>query len=81
MQHHILIDVTAKNTASIMTKNNTFVSGLMGDQFKMEMVVTQTFKEETKILAGLPVSLPETQNNTEGRLSMYSTVKLKKEVI
>ena len=46
--------------ASIMTKNNALVSGLLGDQFKLKVVVPQRSKEAPKKLEVLPVSLPLT---------------------
>ena len=44
--------------ASIMDKNNALVSGLLGEQFRMEMMVPQRAKESNKTSEGLPVSLP-----------------------
>ena len=44
-----------KIKASIMTENNTLVSGLLGEQFKMEMMVPQISKEAEKISERLPV--------------------------
>ena len=44
--------------ASIMTNNNALVSELLGEQFRLEMMVPQIYKEETKTSEGLPVSLP-----------------------
>ena len=64
--------------ASISSKNNTLFSRLVGDQFKLDIMVPQIAKEVPKTPEGLPVSLPvaipETQNNTEERGIMDSTV-------
>ena len=46
-----------KIKASIMTKNNALFSGILGEQFKMEMMVSQRSKEAPKKSEGLPVSL------------------------
>ena len=43
--------------ASIMTDNNALVSGLLGEQFRLEMMVPQRYKESPKTSEGLPVSL------------------------
>ena len=49
-----------KNKASIITNNKALVSGLLGDQFKLKVVVPQRSKEAPKKLEVLPVSLPLT---------------------
>ena len=68
-----------------MTENNGLVGGLLGEQFKMNMMVTQIPKEEPKTSEGiqvsLPVEIPETHNNTEDKGSMDSMVEPKKTVI
>ena len=70
---------------SIMTDNNAFVSGLLGEQFRLEMMVSQRSKEAPKILYKLPFLLPvSTQGGKykmEGRGSRNSTVELKKTAI
>ena len=67
-----------------MTYNNYSVSVILGEQFNLEMIVTQRSKEATKTPEGLTVSLPvaisETQNNTEVIGSMDRRVELKKTV-
>ena len=54
--------------ASIITKNNAPVSGIMIENFNMEMMVTQISKKIPKTSERLPVSLlvaiSETKNNT-----------------
>ena len=40
-----------------MTENNELVSGILGEQFMMEMMVTQISKEAPKTPEGLPVSM------------------------
>ena len=71
--------------ASIIIDNNTLISEILGDQFKMEIMVTQRSKEAPKTSEGIPVSFPvtiqETQNNMNYRVSMDSTMKLKKTLI
>ena len=68
-----------------MTKNNALVSGLLGEQFRMEMMVPQRSKEAPKTSEGLPVSFPVKiqgkQDNVEDRGSRSSRVELKKMVI
>ena len=44
-----------KIKASITTKNNALVSGILGEQFSLEMMVPQRAKEATKTSEGLPV--------------------------
>ena len=61
-----------------MTKNNALVSGILEEQFKMYMMVSQRSKKAPKTSERLPVSLtvaiPETKNNMEARGSMDSMV-------
>ena len=40
-----------------MTKNNALVSGLLGEKFRLEMMVPKRPKETPKTSEGLPVSL------------------------
>ena len=42
----------------IITNNNYLVSGLLGEKFRLEMMIPQRDKESTKTSEGLPVSLP-----------------------
>ena len=44
--------------ASIINKNNALVSGLLGYQFRLEMMVPPRAKESPKTSEGIPVSLP-----------------------
>ena len=79
MQHHIFMAIYADNYGfNQNTKNNAFVRGILGDQFRLEMMVPQTAKEAPKISEGLLVSLPflipETKNNKEERGCMDITV-------
>ena len=71
--------------ATIMTNNNALVSGILGKQFSLDMMVPQRAKEATKISEGLPVSLPVPiqvkQENTKDRGSRNSRVDLKNTVI
>ena len=71
--------------ASIMTKNNVLISVLLGEQFKMYIMVPQRSKETTKTPEGIPVSLlvaiQETQDNMKDRGSRDSTVELNDTVI
>ena len=46
--------------SSIMTKNNYLFNGLLGDQFKMDIMVPQIYKESPKASEAIPVSLPVT---------------------
>ena len=68
-----------------MTENNALVSVLLVEQLKMEMMVPQRSKEATNasevIPVLLPVAFPETQNHTEDRDIMDSTVELERTVI
>ena len=41
--------------SSILTDKNDLVSGLLGEQFKLEMMVPQRTKEALKTSEGLPV--------------------------
>ena len=70
---------------SNMTENNALVSGLLGEQFRLEMVVPQSSREAPKISEGLPVSFPISiqgkQDNTKYRSSRNNRVELKKTVI
>ena len=70
-----------KIKASILNENNDLIIGLLGEQFKMEMMVPQRAKEAPKTSEGLPVSLSfaiqETQNNTKYRGIRNITVELK----
>ena len=54
-----------------MTENNALVSGLLGEQFSLETMVTQRAKETPKTLEVLPVSFPvaiqATQYNMKDR--------------
>ena len=53
-----------KIKSSIMTKNNALVRGLLVEQFRLDMMVTQRSKESPKTSEGLPVSFPDaTQEN------------------
>ena len=74
-----------KTKNSIMTENNALVSGLLGEQFRLEMMVTQRSKETPKTSEGLPVSLPVSiqgkQENTKDRRSRNIRVEMKKTVI
>ena len=68
-----------------MTDNNALVSGLMGEQFRLEMMVPQRAKEPPKTSDGIPVSLPFSiqvkQENTKNRSSRVGRVELKNMVI
>ena len=44
--------------ASITTKNNDLVSGLLGEQFRLEIIVPKISKEAPRTSEGLPVSSP-----------------------
>ena len=44
--------------ASIMIKDYDLVCGLLGEQFRLEMMVPQRAKEAPKTSEGLPVSFP-----------------------
>ena len=84
MAHNTIFSWTFLQTVkdSIITYNNDLISGILGYQFKMEMMVTQRAKETPKTPEGLPVSSPvETQNNTKDRCSRNITVELKRTVI
>ena len=41
-----------------MNDNNDLVSGILGEQFKLDMMVPQRAKEAPKTSVGLQVSLP-----------------------
>ena len=68
-----------------MTKKNALVIGILGKQFRMEMMVPQRAKELTKTSEGLPVSLTVSiqrkQENMKYRYIISSRVELKKAVI
>ena len=70
---------------SIVTKNNALVSGLLGETFRLEMMVLQRAKEAPKTSEGLPVSLQFSiqgkQDNMKDISSRNSRVELKKAVI
>ena len=70
--------------SSIMTKNNALVSGLLGEQFRLDMMVQQRSKEASKTSEGLPVSLllsiKGKQENTKDRSSRNRRVELKKTI-
>ena len=57
--------------ASIVSKNNDLVSGILGEQFRMKMMVSQRSKGAPTISEGIPVSftvaIQETQDNTKDR--------------
>ena len=54
-----------------MTKNKALVSGLLGEKFKMLMMVPQRSKEEPKksevLTVSSTVTIPERENNMEVR--------------
>ena len=86
MQHHIFMVIYADNYGfNQNTKNNAFVRGILGDQFRLEMMVPQTAKEAPKISEGLPVSSPvsiqEKEGNIKDQVSRNIKVELKKTVI
>ena len=68
-----------------MTKNNVLVSGLLGEQSRMEMMVPHRAKESPKTSEGLPVSLPFSiqvkQDNTKDIRIRNRRLELKKTVI
>ena len=68
-----------------MTKNNVLISVLLGEQFKMYIMVPQRFKETTKtpeeLLVSLIVAIQETKDNIKDRGSRDSTAELKNTVI
>ena len=68
-----------------MTYNNALFSGFLGKHFKLDMMVPKRSKEAPKtselLTVLLPVAIPETQNNTEDRGSMYKIVELKRKLI
>ena len=69
----------------IMNENNDLVGRLLGEQFKLDMMVPRRAREAIKISEGLPVSLPfqvqQKQENRKDRSSRNSRVELKKKVI
>ena len=68
-----------------MTKNNALISGILGEQFNLEIMVPQREKEATKTPEGITVSFPlaiqETQDNMKDKGISDITVELKKTVI
>ena len=50
-----------------MAENNNLVSGILGEHFKLDMMVPQISKESPKtsevLLVSLRVAISETQNN------------------
>ena len=68
-----------------MNKNNALVSGLMGEQLTMEMMVPKRANEATKTSEELPVSLPVSiqgkKEDMKDISSRKSRVKLKNAVI
>ena len=71
--------------ASMITKNNDLVSGLLGENFRPKMIVPQIDKEAPKESEGLPVSLTVKiqgkQDNMKDRGIRNITVEQKKTVI
>ena len=71
--------------ASIVTNNNALVRGIIGGQFRLEMLVTQGAKEAPKTSEGLPVLLPVSiqgkQENMKNISIMNRRVELKNTVI
>ena len=72
------------NRASITTNNNYLVSGLLVEQFRLDMIVPQIYKEPPKKSKGIPVSfefsIQGKQENTKERISRNIRVELKKTV-
>ena len=68
-----------------MTENNALVSGILGEHFRLDIMVSQRAREEPKISEGLPVSLPFSiqgkQENTKYISSRNRRVELKRTVI
>ena len=68
-----------------MNKNNALISGLLGEQFRLEIMVPKRAKEATKTSEGLPVSLPLSiqgkQDNIKDRSSINRRMELRKVVI
>ena len=68
-----------------MPDNNALVSGLLGEQFRLEVMVPQIAKEEPKTSEGLTVSLSVPiqgkRDNRKDRYSRNSTVEMNKMVI
>ena len=71
--------------ASIMTKKKALFSGLLIEQFRMEIIFPQRSKEAPKTPEGLPLSLPVSiqgkQANMKDRGRRNSRVELRKTVI
>ena len=70
---------------SIMTNKNDLVIGILGEQFRLKMMVPQIYKEEPKTSKGLtvplPVSIQVKQDNIKDKGSSNFTVELKKTVM
>ena len=68
-----------------MTYINALISGLLVEQFNMEIMVPQRAKEAPKTSEGFPVSLPvttqEIKDDMKDRHSKDSKVKLEKTLI
>ena len=47
-----------KIKASIINKNNDLISGILGDQFKLDIMVPQRAKKSPIISGGFPVLFP-----------------------
>ena len=67
-----------------MTENNSLVSGILREQFRLEMMVPQISKKEPKTSEGLTVSFPlsiqDKQENMKDRISRNRRVGLKNTV-
>ena len=65
----------------MIINNNALISGLLGEHFRLEMMVPQRSKESLKASEGIIVSLLftiiETQNIIEVRVRMDIRVELK----
>ena len=68
-----------------MAENNALVSGILWEQLKLDIMVPQISKEAPKasevLPVLLPVKIPDTQNNTEDRSNMESTMELKRYLV
>ena len=68
-----------------MIRKNKLVSGTLGEQFKMEMMISQITIEAPKISDEMPISLPvsilEVLNNKDKKGRMDRNMKLKKMVL
>ena len=71
--------------SSIMNDNNVLVIGLLGEKFRLEMMVPKISKEAPKTSEGLPVSLSvaiqEKHNHMKDKVINNIRVELKKTVI